>query len=326
MKFTAKDVARRCNTSTAAVSRAFRPESSVAPDVRSRILETAREMGYAPPQLRRSGPRRIRALSLVVGDITNPFYPAILDRFATEISNQGRDMAVHSVPPGQTVDSVMPQVFRMRTDAVVVTSANLSSRLARECKLRGIPVVLFNRVQADATISAVCTDNYNGGRMVAEHLANRGSQTIAFIGGIRDTSTHLERRRGFRDALNDRGMKVAYEGAGQYDYGVSRAFADLLFRDPKRPDGVFCANDITAIAAIDSAKEAGLVPGRDVAIIGFDDVPMAAWASYKLTTVRQKTNQMVRNTLDLIEETVLDPDAQGSVRMVRGELILRESG
>ncbi|SNT01403.1 DNA-binding transcriptional regulator, LacI/PurR family [Tropicimonas sediminicola] len=265
-------------------------------------------------------------ISLVVGDITNPFYPTILERFATEFAAVGYDLLVHTVPKDATVDSVMPQVFRVQSDAVVVTSANMSSRLARECQARGIPVVLFNRVQADASLSAVCADNYNGGRVIAEHLKNKGCERLAFIGGIKDTSTHLERRRGFYDALEGAGLDVAYEGTGNYDYTKSLEFADLLFRDARRPDGVFCANDITAIAAIDSAKSAGLLPGKDVAIVGFDDVPMASWSSYRLTTVRQKIGAMIRNTLGLIEDSLADPDSAGTVRMIRGELIVRDSG
>ncbi len=326
MKITAQIIAKRCQTSVSAVSRAFQPDASIAPELRAQILEAARSAGYAPPRIRRKNKRKLRSVSLVVGDIANPYYPTVIDRFTSEIAALKCELTVHTVPFGETVDRVIPQVLKMRSDAVVVASAELSSSFAKECEIRGIPVVLFNRIQAQPGISAVCTDNYNGGRLVAEHLVHKGCRKIVFVGGMQNTSTHLERRRGFLDALAQQGTSVFFEGSGQYEYDTSHEFASNLFGSSHRPDGIFCANDITALAVIDAAKSQGLVPGRDVAIVGFDDIPMAAWGSYRLTTVRQRTNLMVRNTLDLIEDALHEVGSRGTIRIIPSEIIHRDSG
>lgn len=326
MKTTAKDVAARCDTSTAAVSRAFRAEATINPKLRSRILSVARELGYAPPAKRVKRTDGRRTISIVVGDITNPFYPNTLETFAKKISARRHDMLVHLVPPGETVDSIISQVLRSGSDAAIVASANLSSELARECKRRGMPVVLFNRIQADPSTNAVCADNYNGGVLAAQRLLSRNCASVGFLGGISDTSTHLERRRGFLDELDRQDMGPIFEGTGQYDYGVAFSVVSDLLNSRFRPDGLFCANDIMAIAAIDATRRIGMVPGQDISILGFDDVPMAAWTSYQLTTFRQRIGQMVTNALGLIDEVWRDPETSGALRMVRCGLVERESG
>lgn len=326
MKITARDVALRCNTSTAAVSRAFRAEASIGQDLRAKILTAARELGYSPPSKRSRRIEGRHKISIVVGDITNPFYPNTLQCFAKEIRDRKHEMVVQIVPLHENVDSVMSQVLQSDSDAAIIMSANLSSELARQCKRRGLPVVLFNRVQADSSANAVCADNYNGGRLVAQHLISKGCASYSFIGGIPDTSTHLERRRGFLDELEKHGIRPDFDGTGRYDYGRAFSVATELFQSSMRPDGLFCANDIMAIAAIDAAKECGLVAGRDVSIVGFDDVPMASWTSYRLTTVRQRVNVMARAALNLIDEVRQHPEDHGVIRIVRGDLIVRESG
>lgn len=326
MKITAKEVAARCDTSTAAVSRAFRPEATISPILRAEILSAARELGYAPPAKRVNRTEGRRTISIVVGDIMNPFYPNTLETFAKEISARKHNMLVHVVPRGETVDSTMLQVLSSGSDAAIIASANLSSELARQCSSRGMPVVLFNRVQADPNINAVCADNFNGGVLAAERLLSRDCTSIAFLGGAPDTSTHLERRRGFLDGLDRRDMGLAFEGSGQYDYSTAFSIISDLLDGQLRPDGLFCANDIMAFAAIDAAKRLGMVVGQDISILGFDDVPMAAWTSYQLTTFRQRINQMVKNALSLIEDVWQDPDTEGALRIVRCGIVERKSG
>jgi DNA-binding LacI/PurR family transcriptional regulator len=326
MKVTAKDVAIKCNTSTAAVSRAFRADSVIDFNLRTKILFVARELGYLPPAKRIKQIEGYRTISIVVGDILNPFYPNALEMFAKEMTMRGHHMLVHVVPSDEAVDSTISQVLKTGSDAAIIASANLSSDLAHGCKQRGMPVVLFNRIQTDGRINAVCTDNYNGGLLAAERLLARNCSSVGFIGGIRDTSTHLERRRGFIDGLNRQESRLTFEESGAYDYNESFAVISNLLEGPLRPDGLFCANDIMAFAAIDASKKIGMVVGEDIAILGFDDVPMAAWTAYDLTSFRQRIRQMVTNTVNLIEGMWQNPDVEGELIMVRSRFIERSSG
>lgn len=326
MKTTAKDVAARARTSTSAVSRAFRPGSSIDEELRARILKVADEIGYQTPSGSAISQLSTGTISLVVGNLTNPFYPTVLEELSQALLGSGRRLILHVVPDGKDVDSVMQQVLDYRADAAIITSATLSSTLARTCQQKRLPVVLFNRTQPEVGVSAVCCDNFNGGWQVGRRLASDGRQKIAFISGVLDTSTNLERWRGFSAAVDEANATVTARVDGHFAYRSAFDAATKLFNSPGRPDAIFCANDIMALATIDAAKKAGIRVPDDIAIIGFDDIPMAAWQSYRLTTVRQRIHLMIRETLDMIEQITNDPAMSGSVRITPCQLIERDSG
>jgi DNA-binding LacI/PurR family transcriptional regulator len=263
---------------------------------------------------------------LVVGDIENPFYPLVLKEFSRASAASGWHLTVYVAPEAGSVDSLMAQVLHADIDAVVIAAAELSSTLAAECRARALPVILFNRVQAHAGLHAICTDNYAGGRMVASRMIAAGRRRIAFIGGRRSTSTHLERRRGLIDALAERQMRLAEDLACDYAHDVAARVGRDLFARATRPDAVFCANDNMGFALLDAAHEAGLVAGRDVSIIGYDDVPMAGWSRYRLTTISQEVPDMVARTMRRIAALSADPEAPPGLEMVPPRLVVRESG
>lgn len=323
---TATEVARRAGVSLSAVSRAFRTGSSLAEDKRRRILSVAREMGYVSPSGRSIADLARGTVSLVAGDLANPFYPAVIDLLAEALAARGRRLILHVIPPGGAMDQVMGQVLEYRSDAVIVTSATMSSALARECRRRQMPVVLFNRVQPDQGMTAVTCDNYGGGRLVAARFLAQGRRRIAYVGGLENTSTHLERSKGFIDGLAAAGVALAGHVSGRFSYGAALAAAEGLFARPDPPEAVFCCNDVMALAAMDAARARGLRAPGDVAIIGFDDIPMAGWPAYRLTTVRQPVNLMVRDALDLIDGQIADGAVEGAIRIAPVRLIERASG
>lgn len=325
-KITAADVARAAGCSTAAVSRAFRPGAPIAEPLRARILTAAGALGYLTPSGQSLAAMTTGTITLVAGDLENPFYPMAANALSQAVQAGGRRLILHPVPPGGHVDMVLRQVLDYRSDAAIVTSALMSSRLARECRQRRMPVVLFNRVQLDARMTAVTCDNYGGGRLVAQRFLAAGRRRVAMIGGRPDTSTHLERARGFRDRLAEDGLAPLAAPSGGYDYATAFAVAAALLATPLRPEALFCLNDVMALAALDAAREAGMRVPDDLAVIGFDDIPMAAWPSYRLTTVRQPLDRMVADAMELIERQLADPAAEGAIRIAPVALVERQSG
>ncbi len=325
MKATAKQVAHAAGVSLSAVSRAFKPGSPLDEDKKKRILAVASEIGYVSPARRTAEAIAAGTVSLVAGDLLNPFYPMVLETLALQLQATNRQLLVYALPSQTDVDAIIPQILAARPSGIIVTSAKLTSLMAGACREEGIRVVLFNRTQPDFNLHTVSCDNYAGGRDIARYLLERGHREIAFIGGLPDTSTHVERSRGFRDCLRETGISLAAEGQGLFAYHGAYEDASRLLSARKRPSAIFCCNDIMAIAAIDAAREKGLnVPG-DVAIVGFDDIPMAAWNAYKLTTIRQPVERMIEEALELIVRSS-DADDDGSARTIRGKLIERASG
>ncbi len=326
MKVSARDIAKAAQTSVASVSRAFRPDSPMSKDLRARILSVAQEMGYLPPGGRVSKKTGRMSLSLVVGDIRNPYYAFVLDAFSQAAAEMGIELFFHVVPSGKTVDATMHQVFSARTDGVIVTAAPLNSELAGQCRTRGLPVVLFGRVQVDSDLTAISGDNYSGGRQVAERFLSQGRNRIAFLGGEPKASTHLERRSGFLDLLEEAGAGLFAEYRGGFSYDIAHDIAAGQTEAQQRPDAIFCANDIMAFGVLDAMRRAGMDPGADIAVIGYDDVPMAAWHCYRLTTVRQQARQMVREALGVKPGLIADQEPQGRIIITPCDLIERDSG
>lgn len=255
----------------------------------------------------------------------NPFYPMAANALSQAIHASGRRLILHAVPPHEDVDSVLKQVLDYKSEAAIVTSSLMSSRMARDCLAQNMPVILFNRVQPDRRMTAVTCDNYGGGRLAAERFIESGFRRIGMVSGRANTSTHLERTQGFSDRLAEAGMRCTEEISGEFRYDVAfRAVREMLAEN-NRPEALFCLNDIMALAAIDAVRVVGLRVPQDLAVIGFDDIPMAAWPSYGLTTVRQPLNQMVADTLELIQAQLSDPEVCGTIRIAPVRIVERES-
>jgi DNA-binding LacI/PurR family transcriptional regulator len=259
-----------------------------------------------------------------MADITNPFYPEVLEAFALQLREHDLVAQLYCVPQGIEVDTVVPELFRHRVAGVVLTSATLSSDLARTCRERHLPVVLFNRSVPSSDVTSVACDNYAGGRQVAELLLRSGHERIAFLAGREDTSTNRERERGLRDGLAIKSREVFAREVGLYTYEGALDATRRLMSRKGRPDAIFCANDIMALAAIDVvSRETGLRIPDDVSIVGFDDIAMAKWPAYRLTTVRQRVGVMIDETIELLQRLMADPDSAGATRLVPGILIER---
>ena len=186
--------------------------------------------------------------------------------------------------------------------------------------------MLFNRGQDEAHLSEVTSDNLAGGRSVAKFLVAGGHKRIVHIAGWQGSSTGRDRSLGFVDALKELGVHNITQIDGMYKREVAAQAARDLFRGPKSPDAVFVGNDHMAFAVLDVLRlELGLSVPNDVSVVGYDDVPLAAWPSFSLTTVRQPLDHMVRTTVDLLLGTIEDMARSPAKIRISGPLVLRQS-
>ncbi len=323
-KVTSKDVAALAGVSVSAVSRAYRADAPLSDDKRRRVFAAAAKLGYVSRVDHILSSQSSNTIAMVVGDMRNPFYPTAVDEAARLLSERGLRLILHAVPTGEDVDLVMRQVLDYRTEGVILASSRMGSKLAVKCRQNRIPAVLLNRVQSDSHMKAVCCDNYGGARMIADRFLRSDRRRIAFIGGQRDTSTHLERMRGFTDHLATNDVRPTLELDGGYSYRQAHAAAQMLLSERPLPEAVFCANDIMAIALLDAARMQGIRVPEDIAVAGFDDIPMASWDAYRLTTVRQPLRRMLNLAVDILTDPSSDP-AEGDIRILPGELKQRAS-
>ena len=326
-KITSIEVAERAGVSQSTVSRVFSQNSpNVAESTRDRVLQAARELGYRPNVIARMmSTRQTNIIGIVMANITSPFYPYVLEKFLQKLQALDRQVLLFTAAPEQDVDDILPLALQHQVDALIITSATLSSEMVEECARQGTPVILFNRYVTGANVSAVCTDNEGGARLVANFLLDRGHQRFGYIAGPQNTSTNNDRQRGYSDRLCERGVTDVQIEQAEYTYESGYGAAKHLLRSANPPDAIFCGNDIMALGAMDAARSLNINVPFQVSIVGFDDIPMASWSAYNLTTVSQEVDKMIDATIVLMLDKIANPRSSPELTLVPCKLKVRRS-
>ncbi|MDU8910830.1 LacI family DNA-binding transcriptional regulator [Aestuariicoccus sp. MJ-SS9] len=306
-RVTSLDVAALAGVSRSAVSRVFTPGASVSPATAAKVREAAEKLGYRPNVLARAMlTGRSHIIGLVVAYLDNHFYPTVLEQLSAALEREGYNVLVFMAQPSADgVDDTVQEILDYQVDGLILASVALSSDLADRCRALGVPVVLFNRRQGEASEIAVVSDNARGGRLATRHLIEGGARKIGHIAGFEGASTQVDREAGMMDELARHGMRLHAREVGNFDPEEARAAARRMFARPDPPDAVFVANDYMAFMVMDVLRtELGLdIPG-DVAVVGFDDVPTASFDAYSLTTIRQDSAAMVAATVTALMDGI----------------------
>lgn len=323
---TSVDVARAAGVSQSVVSRAFSLHPSVAEQTRADIFAVADRLGYRPNLLARSLiTRKSNLFALVTGALANPLLLNVIDTFTQAAQAQGYRVLLFTSPRGEQLDTALLEVLQYQPHGVIALAGNPSDAMAAKCRESGIGVVLLGRDSDQPLVPSVSCDNFAAGLQVGELLVAAGHRRFAFITSREATLSFSERRQsGFTRALQQAGLgpPVVLNGGSTYE-GGHRAALELLAQDAP-PDAIFCASDSMALGVLDAARYTlSLQVPKDLSVVGFDDVPMAAWAGYELTTVRQPVPAMVQAALSLLlgQERHEGPAS----RLVPSELVLRRS-
>ena len=324
---TSIEVAKLAGVSQSSVSRAFSQEGPVSVKTRRKVLEAARKLGYQPNAMARSLiTRRTRMVGMVIANVhNNPFYTEVLDLLSRKFQELGQKVMLFIVNRDQNLDDILPQLLEYQVEGILLTAATLSSKMAEECERWGRPVTMINRYVPGVYASWFCCANYEGGKMVARLLLDSKHQRPAFLAGSEDTTTSIDRERGFVEILNQERVKALRE-VGEYTYQDAYDAALRLLDRAEPADAIFCANDIMALGVMDAAKNGlGLKVPEEVSIIGFDDISMSAWSSYDLTTIRQPIKRMVDASVEELLARIENPEKTPLQKVIPGELVIRSS-
>jgi DNA-binding LacI/PurR family transcriptional regulator len=322
---TAIEVAQIAGVSQSTVSRVFTPGANVSQKSRQRVLETAKRLGYRPNALARGLiMNKSNIIGLVMRDIHNPFYPEILGKFTKRLKQRGYHILFVHTENDEIQPEEISQFLEYNVEGVIVTDALLSSNVVGQLSENHIPVVLFNRYIEDSSCHFVCCDNYLAGKKICEYLLSQGHRRFAYIAGCENTSTSQDRQKGFCTVLFHKGVEpVVEEGGYTYEGGYQAALRVLTRED--RPDAIFCANDIMALGVIDAAKSLGVSVPHDVSIVGFDDIAMASWPLYSLTTWQQPVDEMIETTIMILLSEISGENGETMSIMLPGALKERNS-
>jgi LacI family transcriptional regulator len=320
---TSLDVAALAGVSQPTVSRALRGDPRVTPATRARVHQAAAQLKYVPSQRGRAlSTRRTGRIGVVVADLANPFYLQLLDLLQAELAAQSLQMVVFTdedreLEPGQLLDGSI--------DGAVLTTTLLDSPLSDALVAHELPIVLLNR-HNDSSTADVCTaDNQGGAAMVADELVALGHTRIGAIFGPPDTSTGRDRRLGFTNGLAAHGLELdpvcVREGA--FSFAAGHKSLKMLMGEISPPTAIFCANDVIALGAMNAAHGLDVAIPEDVTLIGFDDMAMAGWELFSLTTVAQNMDQLAAHAVERLMRRITSPEGPASRIKVRTEMVRR---
>jgi DNA-binding LacI/PurR family transcriptional regulator len=323
---TSRNLAEMIGVSQSAVSRAFTPGASISPQLRARVLAAAERLGYSPHPVGRSlsGLQR-DVVGLVISDLRNPFYSALLERLTQALQQAGLQTLLFNVTQGADVKQQLAALRLFNVTLVIVISATVLSAKDLLWAAEGRRMILVNRVAAETDLPSITCDSIAGTRAVADHFHELGVRKVAYVGGLAHTVIARERRDAFITRIAEHGMTLTDAlSAGEYSYMAGWTAAQELSLS-SRPEAVFFANDILAVGGMDALRDqCGLSVPRDVAVAGFDDIAMSSWPRYQLTTVRQPIATIVDATMARAKQVRL-PDGGSNDLRLPGTLVVRAS-
>lgn len=285
---TIKDVARQANVSVATVSRALNGHENVAEAVRTRVLAVARELRYSPHHAARSlSSRRTNTIGVVLPDLYGEFFSELMRGIDQVARDDGKHLLVSSYHGNPQEQGEALRAMRGRVDGVLVMSPYGERGILAENLVPTQPAVLINSPSPDGAIPSLGIDNRRAAGEMVRHLVAGGRRRIAFIAGPEDNHDARDRARGYEQALAE-----ALPGSrpwvvrGDFSEAAGHAAASELLGAGQRPDAVFAANDMMALGCLFAFQQAGVdVPG-EIAVAGFDDIPLSRYAHPSLTTMR----------------------------------------
>jgi len=306
---TIAQVAERAGVSTATVSRVLSGRSRGRSGTRERVLEAVATLDYRPSDVARSLKRQAtRTIGLLVTDIENPYFPQLVRAVEDRAHASGYALLLgNGTDDPEREAAYLESLASRRVDGLVIAASRLTRRHARALERLRTPTVLLNCESSGGAWPSAMSDNRAGGRRATEHLLDLGHRRLGLVTVDGETAAQ-ERARGIQDAIGEapRGTVLRTEtgptGASAGEASVTR----LLARHPDLT-AILCYNDALALGVLRGIRATGRRVPRDVSVVGFDDIDLAAFAEPPLTTVRQDIKGLARWAVDRLLEDALDP-------------------
>ena len=293
-----REIARRARVSTATVSRAINRVPSVDPTLAKRVWKVVDELGYYPnTQARALVSGKSDIFGLVVSEITNPFFPEIVQTFGDlAVQNDYEILLTTTVNDPERMKSSVRRMIERRVDGVAILTFGMEESLLDDLRFRKVPLVFVDIGPDLPGISNIQVNYQNGIRQAVQHLAALRHTEIAFVTGPWKLKSALSRREAFERSMGEIGLKVAPEmivvGDHRMEGGMQAVVQLMSLRKP--PTAILCSNDMTAIGVMREAYDLGVSVPRDLSVVGFDDIRLTEFMIPPLTTVRMSQSELAR--------------------------------
>ncbi len=325
------DVARHAKVSTATVSRVINNSDKVTPETNAAVQRSMAQLGFKPNRVarrlrQRTGVRHL--LGLIIPDIQNPFYAemargvediAYAHRFAVMLCNSDENLAK---------EEFYIDVLRAESvDGIILPPISETDPVVHKLIEAGVPVVTVDRSLAQRAVDKVVVDNRRGAREAVEYLIKLGHRRIGLITGRLDVSTSRERLRGFKEAMSAHNIPLRenYIRGGDFKQSSGRALAEELLGLSPPPTAFFVLNNLMTMGALEAIHRRKLRIPKDIAIIGFDDLPWAEALDPPLTVVRQPAYEVGQAAAKLLLDRLSDPLKAVTHLRLPSKLVIRNS-
>jgi LacI family transcriptional regulator len=328
-RVTMADVAREAGVSLMTVSRVVNRKGDVSPDTQRRVLEIIERLGYRPSGIARGlATQRTRTLGLVIPDVANAFFASVARGAESQAYSQDYNVFLCNTneDPQREVDALQ-SLDEKRVDGVVLCSSRLGEDELQRLLSRHPAVVLVNRLFDGGDVGTVMIDDERGGRLATQHLLQTGHRAIGFLAGPTASYSGRQRAKGYRAALAEAGVSGGADWvrhcAPTVDGGQGAA-RGLLTAQPELT-ALVCYNDLVAVGALQACAELGRPVPADVALVGYDDIPLAELVAPPLTTCRVPGDELGQRAVQLLLDQIGGMKEQGERVVLRPELIVRAS-
>jgi Transcriptional regulators len=327
-KYTIQDVARELGVSCSTVSRAIHNSQGVSEEVRKKILTFAEQVGYFPNTVaRNSDTGRLNVISLILGDIRNPFYSDLVFYIQKTLSENGYLLTVFSSEYDEADEVKYIRLSERFNFAGLILLTARTEKIKDELKKVSIPVVLVNRILDDFQADSVLMDNFKAGYMATMHLIDWGHSRIGYIHGQKNSSASEQRYLGYCQAMRNFGLTIndedVFEGDLKMEAGY--AIAKKIARAEHAPSGIVISNDMAAIGFLAGCKEENIPIPQSLSVVSFDNIQFSSLANIQLTTVSQHVENMGRNAAELMLNRLSDPKCSIRRIILDPELIVRKT-
>jgi LacI family transcriptional regulator len=319
-----KDVAKLAGVSQATVSRAISNPEKVSPATREQVSQAMAVLNYVPhrtAQVLKRG--KSATIGLVVSDLLNPAISYMLNEMTVALDAAGyRSTVWHAAT---SPHDLLRGIQERSVDGLIFTTATAGSEALQMAMALRVPVLLVNRTIEGLACDQISTDNRAGAAQVASYLVANGRTNVAFITGSRQASTAAQRETSFVHKLAELGYSFPADRIrdGGFTYEQAGMQAQSLLESDSPPNAIFCANDLMAFGALDALRRYREHSEADCWIVGFDDIPMASWSAFDLTTVRQPFPEMIQAGVEILLNRIDDPSLEPQIVEFECELIVR---
>ncbi|MDP2006658.1 MAG: LacI family DNA-binding transcriptional regulator [Rubrivivax sp.] len=325
MPATIRDVARAAGVSVATVSRALNGATNVLPQTRQRIEDAARALRFTPSGAARSLiTRRTDTIGALLPDLHGEYFSELIRGIDQAARARGLHLLVSSSHGNADEAAAALRAMNGRVDGLLVMSPHADAGFLRHNLPGSLPAVLLNSGMDLEDHASFVVDNLGGATTMTRHLVASGRQRVAFITGPQGNDEAAQRLAGYRAGLKPGMREMVFDGDFSEEAGW--AAGRRIANHKPRPDAVFAANDMMAVGCMAALHEAGLRVPDDVAVAGFDDIPIARYVTPALTTIRVPIAALGAAALDALVKAVEAPLAQATHTVVTPvELVVRRS-